>query len=195
MAALLILPRRWKHKLILSGLFVAGTLPWMLAWTVRNRVEAENATNRILAWHPITHENISIGLRTVSEFLIPVEAWRQVIHKQTPIIELLIVIILGAVLVWLAFKTWKYLTDKRTSEKGLGEVISFTTGFVSFGLPGVHCLIDADVRCGHQVQAPHPGSIVCLSAHSFGLLWHLAARQEASAGGGFDICVSGPVCL
>ncbi len=101
-------------------MFLAGTSPWVLGWSIRNRLVAENATNRMLAWHPITRENISIGLRTVSEFLIPVEAWRQVIHKKTPIIERLIVLILGAVLVWVAVKTWKYLSDKRNKGKGAG---------------------------------------------------------------------------
>jgi 4-amino-4-deoxy-L-arabinose transferase-like glycosyltransferase len=162
-AALLILPRRWHHKLILAGLFVAGTLPWILAWTIRNRVEAENATNRILAWHPITYENISIGLRTVSEFLIPVEAWRQVIHKQTPIIQILIVLILGMVLVWLSIKTWKYLTDKGVREEGLGEVISFTTALYLFAylasIVSSMLLFDAATKFKLRILAP---TYVCL---------------------------------
>jgi MFS family permease len=162
-AALLILPGRWKQKLILSALFVAGTLPWILAWTIRNRLVAENATNRILAWHPITHENISIGLRTVSEFLIPVEDWRQVIHKETPLIEVLIILILGAVLVWLAIRTWKYLTDKGTNKKGIREVISFTTALYLFAylasIASSMLMFDAATKFKLRILAP---AFVCL---------------------------------
>jgi 4-amino-4-deoxy-L-arabinose transferase-like glycosyltransferase len=162
-AALLILPRRWQHKLILSGLFVAGTSLWILAWTIRNSLVAENATNRLLAWHPITRENISIGLRTVSEFLIPVEPWRQLIHKKTPIIEILIVLILGAVLVWLAMRTWKYLTDKGIREKQLGEVISFTTALYLFAylasIVSSMLLFDAATKFKLRILAP---VFVCL---------------------------------
>ncbi len=162
-AALLILPRRWQHKLILSGLFIAGTSLWILAWTIRNRLVAENATNRLLAWHPITRENISIGLRTVSEFLIPVEPWRQLIHKKTPIVEMLIVLILGAVLVWLAMRTWKYLTDKGIREKRLGEVISFTTALYLFAylasIVSSMLLFDAATKFKLRILAP---VFVCL---------------------------------
>jgi 4-amino-4-deoxy-L-arabinose transferase-like glycosyltransferase len=162
-AALLILPGRWKDKLILSALFVAGTLPWILAWTIRNRLVAENATNRILAWHPITTENISIGLRTVSEFLIPVEAWRMVIFKRPLIIEVLIVLILGAVLVWLGIRTWRYLTDKVVKEKGVGEVISFTTALYLFAylasIASSMLMFDAATKFKLRILAP---AFVCL---------------------------------
>jgi 4-amino-4-deoxy-L-arabinose transferase-like glycosyltransferase len=162
-AALLILPGRWKQKLILSALFVAGTLPWILAWTIRNRLVAENATNRILAWHPITPENISIGLRTVSEFLIPVETWRQVIHKETALIEVLIILILGAVLVWLAIRTWKYLTDKGTNKKGIREVISFTTALYLLAylasIASSMLMFDAATKFKLRILAP---AFVCL---------------------------------
>ena len=124
---------------------------------------AENATNRILAWHPITHENISIGLRTVSEFLIPVEAWRQVIHKETPLIEVLIILILGAVLVWLAIRTWKYFTDKGADKKGIREVISFTTALYLFAylasIASSMLMFDAATKFKLRILAP---AFVCL---------------------------------
>ncbi len=125
--ALLILRKTWRQRLVSIGIFFAATLPWMIGWTIRNRLEADNSTNRILAWHLLTRENFNIGLRTVSEFLIPVEALRKVIVRQSFIIEALTSVILGWVLIWLALKTWKYLTDKVIKEKKLGEVISYTT--------------------------------------------------------------------
>ena len=143
--ALLILHKGWRKKLVTSALFVAGTLPWILGWALRNRLTAENATNRTFAWHPITDENIRIGLRTVSEALIPVETWRREVFKQPFIIEAAIVLILGALLVWLAVKTWKYVTNPLPPAPSAGqaapqgkngmlvrEVISFTVALFFF---------------------------------------------------------------
>ena len=140
-AALLILHKGWKKKLTTSAMFVAGTLPWIFGWSIRNKLVAENATNRTFAWHPLTSENLHIGLRTVSEALIPVEAWRQEVFKQPLIIEAAIVFILGTVLVWLAVKAWRYLFSPlpvedreayRRGGLGVREVISFTAGLFLF---------------------------------------------------------------
>ncbi|HJS20638.1 MAG TPA: phospholipid carrier-dependent glycosyltransferase [Anaerolineales bacterium] len=168
-AALLILPGRWKQKLTYSALFVAGTLPWILGWAIRNRLVAENATNRVLAWHPITSENIHIGLRTVSEALIPVEAWRQEIFKQPFIIQALIVLILGAVLVWLSVRAWKYLSEPQQAPKRDGngvkirEVISFTTGLFLFAyfasISSSMLMFDAATKFQLRILAP---MYVCL---------------------------------
>lgn len=145
--ALFILHKSWKKKIVTSVLFVAGTLPWILGWTLRNRLIAENITNRAFAWHPITEENIRIGLRTVSEALIPVEAWRREIFKQPMIIEAAIVLILGVVLVWLLMKIWNYLRNPlppippapASQESSQGkegiqtrEVVSFTVALFFF---------------------------------------------------------------
>ena len=168
-AAQFILPGRWKQKLVLTALFVAGTLPWILAWTIRNRLVAQNATNRILAWHPIARENLNIGLRTVSEFLIPLEAWRREIFNQPYIIHGLIVLILGAVLVWLGIKTWKYLmqpvasTPPDQAAKGVGEVISYTTALYLFAylasIVSSMLMFDAATKFRLRILAP---AFVCL---------------------------------
>ena len=64
---------------------------------IRNRIVAENATNRAFLWHPITIENLQIGRYEVSQFLIPVETWRAAIYKQPYIIEALTILIIGAI--------------------------------------------------------------------------------------------------
>lgn len=136
--ALVILQDGWKKRVISIGIFVASTLPWMLGWAIRNRLVAENATNRTFAWHPITAENIQLGLRTVSEAFFPVEAWRRAVVKQPYIIEGIVVVILGAVLVWLVVRTWSYISKPQQASGGarsgkrIREVISFTTGLYLF---------------------------------------------------------------
>src|SRR5215211_1262345 len=104
--ALFILHKSWKQKLVSSATFVAGTLPWILGWTIRNKLVAENVTNRTLVWHPITAENLHVGLRTVADAFFPIDAWRKVAIKNPVLIEGLVIVILGSVLVWLASRTW-----------------------------------------------------------------------------------------
>jgi len=136
--ALMILHHDWRKRIASVGIFMAGTLPWILGWTMRNRLVAENATNRTFAWHPITSENLHIGLRTVSEAFIPLESWRREILKQPFLLQGMIIIILGAVLVWLAVRAWKYLSKPQQPSRGeesgskVREVISFTTGLYLF---------------------------------------------------------------
>ena len=137
-AAICILRTSWHKRLTSMGIFLAGFLPWALGWAIRNWLVAENTTNRALAWHPITCENLKVGRFEVSQFLIPVEAWRREIFKQPYLIEIIVALVLGAVLIWTLAKAWHYLSQPRPTmplEKGRQqsrEVISFTVGLFIF---------------------------------------------------------------
>lgn len=162
--ALLILEKNWKRKLIASAGFVAGTLPWIAGWTIRNRLVADNATNRTLAWHPLTSENLGIGLNTVADAFAPLPAWRRGILQQPFMIEALIVLILSAVLVWLGIKTWRYITDSRSLSAGPSstfhskEVISFTTALYIFAylasIVASMLMFDAATKFKLRILAP-----------------------------------------
>ncbi len=136
--ALLILHDTWRKRLVSMAIFLASFIPWALGWAIRNRIEAGNATNRAFAWHPITAENIQIGLRVVSEFFIPVESWRKLIFQQPAIIVGMIVIVLGTVLVWLLMAGWKYFSKPQQAsigergEKASRAIIPFTMGLYIF---------------------------------------------------------------
>ena len=102
--ALAILKKGWKQKLVTIGMFIAGTLPWILGWTIRNKFLAENATNRSLCGIRSLLKICSIGLRTVPEAFFPYRSLAQGNDQKPCIVEGLIVLILGAVLVWLAMR-------------------------------------------------------------------------------------------
>src|SRR5687768_15644521 len=132
--ALIVLHIDWRKRLTSVAIFLAGVLPWILGWAIRNRLVAENATNRVLAWHPITSDNLHMGLRVFSDFFIPVETWRREIFKQPVLIEGIVFLVLGSVLVWVALRAWKYFSEpqqvsvgERSGKKAIG-VIAFTTG-------------------------------------------------------------------
>ncbi len=170
--ALLILHKNWKQKLVTSAMFVAGTLPWVLGWSIRNKLVAENATNRTFVWHPITADNLHIGLRTVADAFFPVEAWRKAALKNPVIIEALILLILGSVLVWLTVRAWKYLSEHKHSSKAEGsgnklkEVISFTTGLYLFAylasIISSMLMFDAATKFKLRILAPMFVSLLIL---------------------------------
>ncbi|HNC09223.1 MAG TPA: phospholipid carrier-dependent glycosyltransferase, partial [Anaerolineales bacterium] len=74
LVSLFILHSDWKKRLTSAGIFLAGFIPFALAWSIRNRLLADNATNRQLVYHPITAENIQLGISNIAAFLFPVEA-------------------------------------------------------------------------------------------------------------------------
>lgn len=133
--AIFVLRTTWQKRLISIGIFLGGFLPWALVWALRNRIIADNATNRAFAWHPVTAETLNQGVRVFNDFLFPVAAWRQAAIKLPVVPEALTILILGAVFVWVSIRAWKYLSPltPRPSPTGAGkqgarEVISFTVG-------------------------------------------------------------------
>lgn len=134
LVAICVLRSSWRKRLTSIVIFLAGFLPWALAWAIRNQIVADNATNRSFAWHPITAENLKMGLRVFTDFLVPVTLWYKAIVKQPGVMDAMTILILGAVLVWTLFKAWKYISKPRQASelerggKESREVITFTTG-------------------------------------------------------------------
>jgi hypothetical protein len=171
--ALFILHKSWKQRFTSIGLFIAATLPWLLGWTLRNKLTAGNATNRAFVWHPLTSENLEIGLRTVADAFIPVVEWRREILKQPILIEAMIVLILGLVVVWLLNRGWQYFTGVQPTslnpvKKGqeTGEVISFTTALYIFAylasIVSSMLMFDAATKFKLRILAPTFVSLLIL---------------------------------
>jgi len=167
--ALLILRDGWRTRLTSIGIFLAAVLPWILGWAIRNRLVAENATNRMLAWHPVTADNLRLGVRTFADFLIPVEAWRREMIKQPGIIEGMIIIVLGAVLVWVVAKARKYFSEPQQEsmedriDAGSREIIPFTTSLFLFSylasIVAAMTMFDAATKFKLRILSP---AFVCL---------------------------------
>lgn len=165
--ALLILHTNWKKRFTSAGIFLVSVMPWVLGWSLRNRLVAGNATNRAFAWHPLTAENIDPGLRVFSEFFIPIEPWRQVIARQSLVIWLMIALVLGAVLIWVGVRGWKYLSKSPTpTPSPLGEVISFTTALYIFAylasILASMLMFDAATKFKLRILAPVLVSLLVL---------------------------------
>jgi hypothetical protein len=128
--ALILLNDSWKKKITGAGIFLVSFLPFAIGWGIRNKVVADNATNRTMVYHPLTAENIETGIYNLSEFLIPVEDWRRAL-MQIPNFFLIVAAALALVLlVWLAFKGLKKFSQPASN---LPEVLSFANGLYIFG--------------------------------------------------------------
>jgi 4-amino-4-deoxy-L-arabinose transferase-like glycosyltransferase len=166
--ALLILHTTWKKRLTSIGILLASVAPWILGWSIRNRMIAGNATNRAFAWHPLTSETIEPGLRVFSELFIPIEPLRRIIFKQPGIIEALIVMLLGGIFVWVILTAWRYLSKPQQERTGkeAREVLSFTTALFIFAylasIVASMLMFDAATKFKLRILAPVLVSLVIL---------------------------------
>ena len=167
-AALLILHATWRKRLSSIGILIASALPWILGWSIRNRLVGGSATNRAFAWHPLTSENIEPGLRVFSDFLIPFEPLRRVLFRQPGVIEALIILVLGGVLVWVVITAWRYLSNPQHERTGMEarEVLSFTTGLFIFAylasIVASMLMFDAATKFKLRILAPVLVSLLIL---------------------------------
>jgi hypothetical protein len=128
--ALILLHDTWRKRLISAGIFLGSFIPFALAWSIRNRLLADSATNRTIVFHPITLENLQMGVYNFSLFLMPFEDWRRELMRIPNLFSAIITFILLVLLVWVAFKGLKKFF-KPASE--MPEVLSFISTLYAFG--------------------------------------------------------------
>ena len=176
--ALLILHRSWQKRLVAAGVFLVGVLPWAIGWAVRNQLVGGTATNRDLVWHPVAPDNLDMGLRAASSFLVPVETWRVELIKVSSFFPILIALILGALLLWLVLKARNYLrAGKDDRPKG---IVPFANGLYVFGYLGAvtasMSLFDASTKFKLRILAPaYVALLVLLVAVG---VWLWSRRRE-----------------
>jgi 4-amino-4-deoxy-L-arabinose transferase-like glycosyltransferase len=128
--ALILLQENWKQRLTSAGIFIVSFLPLALAWTIRNKLVADNATNRTIVYHPLTEEHINSFIYNISEFLIPVESLRRAMVKDVTSFFILVAIIALIILIWTVTTGLKKFFQPNSD---IPEVLSFTNGLYIFG--------------------------------------------------------------
>lgn len=176
LAALFLLHNTWRKRLTGAALFLAGFVPWAVGWAVRNSLLGGTATNRSLAWHPPTMENIVLGVRTFAEFLVPILEWKRPLIKM-PFFFPSVLIILGAgLLVWLA---WRAFT-LASSVEGNKETLSFTNALYIFGYLAAVLfslsLFDASTPLKVRILAPIYLPLLLLLVGAGVWLWNRRGR-------------------
>ena len=128
--SLVLLEETWRKRVTSMLVFLAGVMPLLLAWSIRNRLVAGNATNRTLIWHPVTGGTLEQGLRTFSEFLVPIEELRRELFKTPEIFVAILLLILLGILAWILVGGLRRFFKPSTQ---MPEVIGFTNGLYIFG--------------------------------------------------------------
>ena len=153
LAALFLLHTTWRKRWISSGIFTGSLIPWIAAWGLHNEVVGGSVTNRVLVWHPIAADNLDVGLRTLSSFLMPAEALRMPLFKIPGLFPAIVVLILGAILVWLAAN---WLPRNRTPARG--QAITFISAvYVCCYIAGIVAAMlffDASTKFKLRILAP-----------------------------------------
>ncbi len=153
--ALILLHETWRKRLVSAGIFLASFIPVTLAWSIRNKIVADNATNRTLVYHPITAENIETGVFNISEFLVPVETGRRALIQIPNFFIILIAFIALVLLVWIAYNALRKFFQPSTERP---EVLSFTNGLYIFGylasIISSMMLFDASTKFKLRILSP-----------------------------------------
>jgi len=107
-AVLLVLHEDWRERLKSVSILSLSAFPWILGWSIRNRVVGGSFTNRVLGWHPITIDNWDLALKTFMEFLVPLRSVRKAL-SQIPASDVSVLVTIGLILViWVFYKGWPY---------------------------------------------------------------------------------------
>ena len=187
--ALIVLHRTWRRRLISSGIFLVGMLPWAVGWAIRNEMVGGNATNRAFIWHPITANNFETALYNISTFLMPVEPWRRELFRAPGVFVVLTVLILGAVVIWTARKARDELayaptpnaSGKAKEAPPIRDGIAFTSGLYVFSylasILASMTLFDASTKFKVRILAPIYVSLLILLVLFGKWLW--GRRREA----------------
>ncbi len=130
LVSLILLRTTWKDRLTRSLIFIASFIPFALGWSIRNQIVADNATNRTLVYHPITPENIAIGISTFSEFLMPFNEWRRAMVQTPNLIPIIFFVLLFILLVWIVPKGLRKFFQPATETP---EILSFISTLYIFG--------------------------------------------------------------
>ena len=179
LVSLLILHDTWRKRLTSAGIFLAGFIPFALAWGIRNRLLTDNATNRQLVYHPISAENIETAIYNISSFLMPVEEWRRIIVRTPNLFWIILAAIILTLLIWVVYKGLKKFFQP-TSETP--EVLSFISAMYIFGylasILSSMMLFDASTKFQLRILSPVYVSLLIMLVY---LLWRLWDQKAASS--------------
>lgn len=171
--SLFIFHDSWKKRITSSLIFIASFIPFALGWSIYNKLIADNATNRTLVYHPITQDNIEIGIYNISLFLMPIEEWRRALIKIPNLFNIIISIFILVLLVWLARKGLTKFFQPNTEQP---EILSFISTLYIFGylasILSSMTLFDASTKFQLRILSPIFVGILIITVYFLNQLWY-----------------------
>ena len=155
LVAIIILRPTWKKRFVALSIYLLGALPPILLWMGRNKLLSGKTTNRVMAWHPVTAQNILRGINATTQFLIPVEGWWDRLQEVPYFFTSLILLILAGLFFWVMKKSLRAFL-KPDSERP--EAISLIVGIYILGYLGSLLFslsfFDGSTPLNHRILTP-----------------------------------------
>ena len=182
LVSLFILHDNWRKRLTSVGIFLAGFIPFALAWAVRNRLLTDNATNRKLVYHPITAENIQLGISNFASFILPIEEWRKTLIKVPNLFAAILIVLILILFVWVTFKGLKKFFNPAVQTP---EVFSFISTLYIFGylasIISSMTLFDASTKFQLRIVAPVYVSLIIMLVYFGYWIWQTSRTTSRFA--------------
>lgn len=170
---LLVLHASWRERLRSVLILSLSAFPWILGWSIRNRVVGGSFTNRVLSWHPITAENRELGIKTFAEFLVPSRALRRDLSQVPFIFESLLIAIGIVLIIWVLYKGLPHFL--RPAQTNRPEVLTFTNALYVIAYMSVlvltMTLFDPATKFQVRILSPTYVSLLLLLAALGAWLW------------------------
>ncbi len=176
----LFLLKTWKERIRSGLLFLAGGLPPVAAWLVRNLLVAENAANRQLAWHPIPADKINEGLMNFWGWLLPERGG--LVERLLPFWGAVLALLLAALAVGVVVALVQYHRGRITLPQNaflLGWIFAVQALVYLATLVFTLTLVDASPIFEDRILSPFYVSVLLLGVAFLAWLWnhrHWAAR-------------------
>ncbi len=175
--AMLILLPTWRERLKNAAALLMFSIPWPLAWMLRDYLLTGSATNRGMAWHPPTAERIRQGLNRFAYFLLPVETWWSALRKVPGLFAILAALVGLVVLLWVLFVGARRFLRPAAAPRP--DVLTFASGLYVVGyfaaLVTSMTLFDPATRFQDRILAP---ALVSLLVAAFAGLWRLLRARR-----------------
>jgi 4-amino-4-deoxy-L-arabinose transferase-like glycosyltransferase len=190
--ALILLRETWHKRLISAALFGVSALPWLIVWSLRNRLLGGTATNRAFEWHPITAENIDTAIYNISIFFIPVEAWRRALIKIPGFFETVVILPGLGLMIWIVSVGLKRLFKPQAVQP---EIHSLVNGLYVFGYLAAMIIamvfFDASTKFKLRILSPIYVSLLMLLVAGGMWLWNRRSSVYRSIVMGFAVLIIG----
>ncbi|MCP4139458.1 MAG: phospholipid carrier-dependent glycosyltransferase [Chloroflexi bacterium] len=132
--AILILRPNWQKPFRSLAFFLVGAIPPILVWMIRNKLVSGSATNRALAWHPVTVDNAQRGLKSFFSFIVPSPALRASWIENYSLLAIILSVITLYLLFWLIRSGLGYFSSPEKITHS--EIIPFITTLYIFSYMG-----------------------------------------------------------
>lgn len=170
--ALILIQETWRKRLIDVAIFLVGFSPLVFAWSARNKLVANNATNRTLVYHPLTQENINTGIFNFAEFLAPIEQWRRTLMQIPNLVIGLLFVIILVLLIWVVYTGLRKFFQPSSE---MPEILSFTSALYVFGylasIVSSMLLFDASTKFKLRINAPVYISLLIMLVFFLSWVW------------------------